>query len=122
MEIINNYGSIIKIGTSMNVIPFPKKSELPLTDEEAKQKILDVRTQYALDISTNILDSIVSEMINYGIKLRTDGVYQKDLAFLSETLNSILLRYVGGKHDFHEIAEKIINLEDEDEEESDKPK
>lgn len=103
----------------MNVIKFPKKTELPVTDEEAKQKVLEVRTQYALDISTNILDSIVSEMINYGIKLRTDGVYQKDLAFLSESLNSTLLRYVGGKHDFHEIAERIITLE-EDEEESDK--
>lgn len=106
----------------MTVIPFPNKSDLPVTQEEAKQKVLEVRTQYALDISAGILDSIVSEMLNYGIKLRTDGVYQKDLVFLSEALNSTLLRYVGGKHDFQDIAEKVINLEDEDDEESPKSK
>ena len=98
----------------MTVLQFPKKHDLPSTVEEAKEKLLEVRSRFALDISSDIFETVVSEMINYGIKVRTDDIYQKDLVFLAESLNSILLRYVGGKHDFQEIAEKLINIEDED--------
>jgi hypothetical protein len=98
----------------MTVLQFPKKHDLPSTVEEAKEKLLEVRSRFALDISSDIFETVVSEMMNYGIKVRTDDIYQKDLVFLAESLNSILLRYVGGKHDFQEIAEKLINIEDED--------
>jgi hypothetical protein len=97
----------------MTVLQFPKKHDLPSTVEEAKEKLLEVRSRFALDISSDIFETVVSEMMNYGIKVRTDDIYQKDLVFLAESLNSILLRYVGGKHDFQEIAEKLINIEDE---------
>ena len=104
----------------MTVLQFPKKNDLPSTAEEAKERLLEVRSRFALDISTDIFETVISEMMNYGIKVRTDDIYQKDLVFLAESLNSILLRYVGGKHDFQEIAEKLINIEDEDEEDDDK--
>jgi hypothetical protein len=113
-----------QIGTLMTVLQFPKKiDDLPSTAEEAKERLLEVRSRFALDISSSILDTVISEMINYGIKVRTDDIYQKDLVFLAESLNSILLRYVGAKHDFQDIAEKIVDLDDEDgetKEESDK--
>lgn len=99
----------------MTVLQFPKKNDLPLTTEEATEKLLEVRSKFALDISSDIFETVISEMMNYGIKVRTDDIYQKDLVFLAESLNSILLRYVGGKHDFQEIVEKLINIEDDDE-------
>ena len=99
----------------MTVLQFPNKNMLPSTTEEAKERLLEVRSRFALDISTDIFETVISEMMNYGIKVRTDDIYQKDLVFLAESLNSILLRYVGGKHDFQEIAEKLINNEDEEE-------
>jgi hypothetical protein len=99
----------------MTVLQFPNKNDLPSTAEEAKEKLLEVRSRFALDISSDIFETVISEMMNYGIKVRTDDIYQKDLVFLAESLNSILLRYVGGKHDFQEIAEKLINIEDEEE-------
>lgn len=104
----------------MTVLKFPKNNNLPSTTEEAKEKLLEVRSRFALDISSDIFETVVSEMMNYGIKVRTDDIYQKDLVFLAESLNSILLRYVGGKHDFQEIAEKLINIEDEEESDEDK--
>jgi hypothetical protein len=103
----------------MTVLQFPNKNTLPSTVEEAKEKLLEVRSRFALDISSDIFETVVSEMMNYGIKVRTDDIYQKDLVFLAESLNSILLRYVGGKHDFQEIAEKLINIEDEEDKDDD---
>lgn len=98
-----------------NVIQFKKnKTELPKTKEEAESRIIEVRTEYAKNVSSLIIQSIVNELQNYGFQIKLEDSNLKDLVMLTEQLNALMYRYIGAEHFLHDVADNLIELEGEE--------
>lgn len=100
------------------VINFPQKidSIFPTTSEEADEHIKDVRTKYCEEITSDVLDGLVSVLLSYGVHLKPQGNSVKDIIFLEESIKAVLFRTKGIEHPFHDMIDKSIVLPDEAEE------
>jgi len=97
-----------------NVLEFKKKNDsLHTTDEEATNKILEVRKNYVNVVVSEITDRIVNDFVNYGFKVNVEGSHLKDLVMISEVMNAALYRYIGVPHFLQEVIDTIVDLEAE---------
>lgn len=95
-------------------VDFGHTSDLPHDNNSLQEKLKNVRTQYAEEVSDEALEAVLSICRNYGLLTRSDKLYMKDIVALSETIKSILLRYCNIDHPMQKIIDEAVKLEDEE--------
>lgn len=94
-----------------NVVKFKsKKTDLPTTESEASDRILEVRKGFITQVTGNLVHHITTDLVNYGFDIKLEDSHLKDLVMLAEVLNAVMLRYIGAEHFLHEVVDNVIDI------------
>jgi hypothetical protein len=91
---------------------FPTVSEFPITAEEFTDRLVEVRSGYAEEVSDEAFEAVMAIFRNYGYFTRQSRIHTKDIVGLAELMKSILLRYHGIDHPMQEAIDTIIEITD----------
>ena len=98
-----------------NVLKFKKsKNVLPTTDEEAAERIKEVRVNYAKAVATELTTLILNNLVGYGYKIELEEGYLKDIVMVNEVLIATMLRYSNIEHFLQKVIDDVVDLEDEE--------
>lgn len=96
------------------IIPFPKQAIIPITKQDANERIKRVRTEFCDEVMEECLRNLLLNVGAYGINFTNDGPHQKDLIMLSEVLQATIYRYSGLDHAMHGVISELISIEGEE--------
>ena len=94
-----------------NVIRFPNKSVLPVTNEEASEKIKEVRDAYVEALAIDIAAEVFSKCVRADFDVTPIDVF-KDVVLVVESIKSLMLKTKGIEHPLQDFAELNIDSED----------
>lgn len=100
-----------------NVINFPKQNlrqsiNLP-TDDEMKQKMLKLRTEFFSEISDEIIDSVVRKIALMDLPTVTGqegSINEQDVIILREAITALMCRLSNIDHPLHDHFENIVKV------------
>ena len=100
-----------------NIILFPKskKGSPPQTVEEIQNSVTQLRLEHINEMMEVVVPNIVDIFENIGIIVH-DHEYIKDVALLLESIKSLIYKYNGLNHSFHELADNIFQYTVQDDE------
>jgi hypothetical protein len=102
-----------------NIIQFPRninKFAHPVSEQERSEIILDLRRDLSDEISEEIMQLVVNNLIAVG--LINPEMIVRDAIFLEETIKAIVYRYKNVPHQFHSLIDDIIIMPDDEDEEN----
>lgn len=107
-----------------NVVQFPNMTEetFPSTQEEAQERIEEIRTEYCDAVAEDAFDVVMQVLYSYNMYPKTDEAKIKDVVFLEEAIKSVVYRYKNLFHSFQEISENTISITPEAQQELDSMK
>lgn len=93
-----------------NIIKFPNQSTLPTTAEEAQNKLIEVRTEFINEVLEDVTERLFNDISNYGFSLSSDDDHFKDIFFVTEAIQALLMRYAGVQHHLHPIIDATVEV------------
>jgi hypothetical protein len=91
-----------------NIVKFPNKGDFPNTKEEAYERIISVRQEFADDVVADVLATVYSMIENYGIQLGKSEAGEKDALYFEDALEAMLYRCGAIPHDLHTVIDESI--------------
>jgi len=91
---------------SNNVIDFPNKSHLPVTQEESDAIIHNIRQEYFDQISVEITRQVFDRSMMYGFDVSHESSI-KDCVLVVESIKSLLLKSSNIYYPLQDIAEAM---------------
>lgn len=99
-----------------NVIDFPKGRRPgagPTTRQEAIDAALDIRLTHVDEVLDAAVDGLFVDLNIGGFDFYGQGdVYDRDIAFLLNSLRSLMLKRVGISHEFQDLAQDVMRIDD----------
>jgi len=105
---------------SKKIIKFPEmkgEAGFPASIQESIDHIESVRKNYCDEISSDVFESALSIINNYGLRIKSDDIFIKDAVFLEEAIKAFVYRFKRLEHPMHEVIDNIITISDEMEKE-----
>lgn len=94
-----------------NLVIFPRNTlDFPTTKEQSQEKLQEVRREFSDEVASDAFESVMAVLNSYGIGIKTDDNFIKDLVFLEETIKSYIYRHKKLEHPFHEMIENVITV------------
>lgn len=93
-----------------NIIKFPNKNNLPNTIEEAQDRLTEVRTEFVNEVLEDVTERLFNDISNYGFTLSSEDPHYKDIFFVTESIQALLMRYAGIQHHLHPIIDATVEV------------
>lgn len=102
-----------------NIIQLPNPNEKFLQDSQQLRLLAKhAKEEHCQEVLEFVVEQLLANLRSFGVFADPDRIYYKDFGLVEQSIAGLLYRYYGLEHPAHDVAEQVISVESEQEEET----
>ncbi len=97
---------------SNNVVMFPRKNTLPMTEDQYVGDVINYKEGYLTLIADDTVDFIIGQLTSLGFDIIMNDDVTPDILLLRESITSLLMRASGLEYPLHDLTDELFNTDE----------